>query len=203
MNTNKIDRRQLIITAAGAGLGTLLSGRISAQTATPSPVPTAQEAGRLHEEKLTEISNILNGTKITSEEGLVKLVDYLVKLELISAAQAKILTAVIEVIFHIDTLKAMEDKIASLSRDLEDNTENIALALVNITRSSMAYAKALSAQIPIKTVVRFVADDLQGGLSAATAAAKLPPSWRVVVIVGGALSSSAQAFFARRSEPKK
>jgi polyhydroxyalkanoate synthesis regulator phasin len=203
MNTNKIGRRQLIITAAGAGLGTLLSRRALAQPATGDTAPTAQEAGDLHEEKLTEISNALGGTKIISEDGLTKLVDYLVKLGLISADDAKILKDVIQVIFHSETLDAMEKKIASISGKLKEDAENIALALVNITRSSIAYAKKLGVQIPIKTIVKIVADDFQGGLSAATVAAKLPPPWRVVVIVGGALSSSAQAVFGGESQPTK
>lgn len=204
MNTNKIGRRQLIITAAGAGLGTLLSRRASAQPATENAVPpTAQEAGELHGDKLKEISKALGGTKIVSEDGLGKIVDYLVELGLISPEEAKILKDVIKVIFHSETLDAMEKKIAFISSKLEKNAENIVLALVNITSSSIAYAKTLGAQIPIKTIVKFVADDFQGGLSAATVAAKLPGPWRVVVIVGGALSSSAQAFFGGESQPTK
>jgi hypothetical protein len=86
MNTNKIGRRQIIVTAAGAGLAALLSRGVSAQ---PDPASAAKEAGSLHAEELKATSDKLDGTPITSEDGLNILIDRLSELKLIEAERGR------------------------------------------------------------------------------------------------------------------
>src|SRR6266550_6948334 len=88
MNESKLNRRQLIITATGASLAALLPSRMFGQaptgTATASPrastgnTPGVQTAGNLHTKSLDEISAVLGGAPIVSENGLTKMIDHLV-----------------------------------------------------------------------------------------------------------------------------
>ena len=195
MNTNKIGRRKLIIGSVAAGLGTLFSQRTSAQTPKADPVLSAQNAGALHDEKLKEIGKVLEETKIISEQGLIKIVDYLVELGLISKKEGESLKDVVRAIFNSKTVEEMERTIVNIYEKVGTGAENIAVAIVGIARSSISYAKSLGDKIPKETLIKIVANDFQGAVSAASVAAKLPPPLRIAVIVGGAVSSSAIAAF--------
>jgi hypothetical protein len=206
MNTNKVDRRRIIVTAAGAGLGALLCGRVSAQPAPDAAAAAmARDAGRLHREQLEQTRKRLKGASIISEEGLERLVDLLVELGLIKEAQAEILKDLIRVIFNSKTLEEIRDGIGKFRIDAE-KAGDIVIAIVGIARDSADFATHLIEKIPVETAVNIVASDIMGAIEGAAAGPailpligipELGPLVVILCLLAGAGASSARAAFAK------
>jgi hypothetical protein len=203
MNTNNIGRRQLIITAAGAGLGALLTNRAAAQNAPGIIAPPAEKAGTLHQQGLREISEVLGNISISTKEGLIKLVNHLVKQGVISAEQAKILEEVINAIFssvnadHIPDLNKMYDEIGKIYDAMKKGADDVAVAIVSIARDSVAYAIERLRDLDPKTALELVESDVEGAISGAATGAKFGPRGKIIGAIIGAVGSSGWEAFRR------
>jgi hypothetical protein len=218
MNTNGIGRRKIILTAAGAGLSTLLCSRVSGEP-TPSETPDAtllaEEAGDLHSRLLEQTGKFLNGESITTKTGLQNLAKGVVELNRMDEDHAVQLQNLIESIFQSQNLNELQRKIEdfyggvknsveSAKGDAEKIAANIVLAIVSIARDSVTFVTKLAAQAPFRKVLDIVAADVGGALTGAGAIPvflkaipipQLAPVIRGVCIIAGAGGASATVAF--------
>jgi hypothetical protein len=164
MNTSTIGRREIIVTAAGAGLSALLCRRASAQSS-PDLNALAKNASPYHSKDLQQISEWLEGESITSEKGLLNLIDGLLKHGVIDAKQAEILKNLITQIFHNETVEVIEQKIREIYVSAQNSADNIVLTIAGIAQDSVAFATGLAAKVPKETVVKVLASDVSGALT--------------------------------------
>ncbi len=208
MNTTNIGRRKLIITAAGAGLGTLLAKRAAAQDTRDITFPSAVDAGRLHREGVQDISDTLGIIPISTKEGLNKLVDHLVAQGVITAKQADIVKQIIGAVFdsvnadHLPDLNKMADEIKKIYDTIEKKADDIALAIAGIAQDSVKYALEHIREIDSKTAQEFVASDVEGGISGAGMGAKFGKRGQIIGAIIGTVASSAWEAFRRSKTPK-
>jgi hypothetical protein len=193
-----INRREIILTTAGAAFSALFCRRVSAQS--PSPLPPqftalAENAGHLHGKALQQTIESLNGKSIISEEGMVSLINRLVELNLIDSIQAQILKDLIKAILQNDSVEAIQKQISKIYPRVEESGENIFRAIASIARDSVDSAAHLAEKASFKTIV---ASDIAGALSAAGASeaiATLVPflplqAVALLCLLGGAGSAS-------------
>jgi hypothetical protein len=207
MSMNNIGRRELIITGAAAGLGVLLAHRASAQNKEELTAPRAQDAGRLHQEGMQEISAALGTVPISTKEGLIRLVDYLVKKNVIDAKQADVLKSVITAVFdsvnadHLPDLNKMYDEVRRIYGTMEKQAEDVAVAIVSIAHDSVDYAKKHLKEIDAKTALEIVTSDIEGGLTGASTGSKFGKPGAIIGAIVAGLGSSAWEAYRKKRAP--
>jgi hypothetical protein len=202
MNTNNTTRRQLIATAAGAGLGILLTNRASAQSVTPnSGSISALDAGTIHREAMIELSNVLGSASAATKEGMLKIVNYLREKRVINENQAAIITDVINAIFesvnadNLPDLDKMYNAIQAISERAGKAAEDVGAAIANIARESVIYAKEHIKNADAKTIRDVISSDVEGATWGAGIGAKLGARFMVAgAVLGAAGSSGWEAF---------
>jgi hypothetical protein len=196
MDKNNVTRRRIIFTAAGAGASAFLCRHASAQTTWEKP-PSAENAGDLHTELLEKVDHLLKGSSIISPEGLIALITEITQATeppIFTIVQAKLLTDLVNKIFASDTPDALQKEIANTYNQIEQNSENILLAIVNIAQSSFNYTKELirNNQDKLKNAVL---SDIAGAIAPLLAPGKLSIKQRIASAIWGAASSSVLALF--------
>jgi hypothetical protein len=202
MNTNNISRRQLILTAAGAGLGVLVANRASGQNE-PDIGLSALDAGKLHQEGMNKIANILGPTSAGTKEGMLKIVKYLQDNGLIDEKQAAIIADVINAVFdsvNADKLPDLEKMYVEIQKICEragKAADDLAVAIASIARESVTYAKEHLRDLDSKTVRDLISSDVDGGMWGATIGARLGPRFKIAGAAIGAIGSSGWEAFRR------
>ena len=195
MKTNDIARRQLILTAAGAGLGVLLANRASAQNQ-PDIGVSALDVGKLHQEGMNEIANILGPTPAGTKEGMLKIVKYLLDNRIIDERQAAIITDVINAVFdsvnanNFPDLDKMYAEIQKICERAGKAADDLAVAIASIARESVTYAKEHLKDVDAKTVRDLISSDIDGGMWGATIGVKLNPAFKILAVAASAIGSS-------------
>ena len=201
MNSNRMNRRQLITTTAGAGLGALLSPGASAQEKGGFPNLSAQDAGQLHRDKLKEIASVLGGTRLLTEEGLVKIIKHLLELRMISPEEAKVLEVIVSAIYQSKTVDEMIEKIASIYGKLEKKADDVFGTIVSIAHDSVTYAKEALTTLGMPRIIGVVSRDVSGALTGAGAGAKFDRRVAILFAIAGGVASSALAVYEDKPKP--
>lgn len=193
-----IGRREIIFTAAGAGLSALFSGRVTAKN-TQDRDPLALEAGLLHRKALDQTYDWFGKKSIIGQEGLKSLIAHLPE-SVINKEEKETQDELVQDLYASESLVDLEHKLEKAYNDVQKTTQDAAIAIAGIAYSSVLFVKEKISKAPMDTIVKTVASDIQGALSAAGASGSFPATWRIAIIVGGAVSSSVLAFFGNENK---
>lgn len=198
LNTNR--RGFVAAAAATVAAGALLPTRGTAQTGNSVTFGVTKfrsdKAGEEHTYRLKQIKTTLDERKATSAPGLSKLVDALVKPELITPQGAALLKRLIEEMILAKTVEMLLKLFFDAVKALNKTIDEVSQAVVRIAQESVQWVKANLGSDDVKKAIVIVASDVSGALTGAATGGQLGGvSGALIGAVIGAVSSSAVAVF--------
>lgn len=200
MSVLKNNRRELISAAASIGATLLLPTPSLAQTGNSVSGTlnkfTSREAGKEHSNQLRQIRETLGDKSPLTVDGLSQLLVPLVKLRLITPAEAASLKTLFKDIASSKSIDVLTSKINNAFKNLTDKVSEITKTIISIANDSLQSAKEFVPGVDISTAIFVVSSDVSGALTGAAAGGQLGgPSAALVGAVVGSVSSSAIAVF--------
>ena len=200
MSVLKNNRRELISAAASIGATLLLPTPSLAQTGNSVSGTlnkfTSREAGKEHSNQLRQIRETLGDKSPLTADGLSQLLVPLVKMGLITPAEAASLKTLFKDIASSKSIDVLTSKINNAFKNLTDKVSEITKTIISIANDSLQSAKEFVPGVDISTAIFVVSSDVSGALTGAAAGGQLGgPSAALVGAVVGSVSSSAIAVF--------
>jgi hypothetical protein len=193
MGTNSLNRRQLGVAAAGAGLAALATP-VQAQTRV---VPaSAADFGAVHRGAMDlVVSDVAKGSDLTRQAGLTNMVKYLANkggANILTEDEAAILLKLIEILFKETWQAALKYAQAELDA-LRAKGERLLKALLSIVIDSLTWIQGRIKDPKNAVWVDIVGADLGGALTGAIAGIPGGPPSVLAGALFGAIGASALA----------
>ena len=187
MDFEKMERRQLLIAAAGAGFASLIPSVAVAQQTHPEEKQAFQpdSVGRIHNRVLEEISGSLKNAPMDTVNGLEAIVDLLVKAHIVNEEDASRLRNVAKALLDPASMARVINRIYA---DAKNKASEVTVAIISIAQSSIEYAKNNPETVAV------VASDFGGAMSGVLAVVEGGPVFWVAGALAGGVGASALTY---------
>lgn len=194
MSSYEMRRRDLLALSVAAGLAIFDPKASSAQERALGP--NARDAGPAHQIRMDAISRALDGKRLDTRDGLLKILDALVQSGLIPKEEAEVVARLIDAIYSSSSIEAMLERIDKIYRDVAGKASDLVVAIASVARASVEFVRKLPQKVDPKRAAVIVASDVSGALNGAATGAALGGRFLVVfcAIVGGVSGSANTAF---------